>query len=108
VEEAEKEADKLVKGLMDKNNSYPACVVFDKAGDVFKAFSFCSDVEGVRGLKSPLSAKKNPEGYFKPLDIVRVENTGYSHVGIYLGKDRKGNHRVAQMTKANDDAEITD
>jgi hypothetical protein len=107
-DDAEKEADKLVKRLMDKNNLCPACAVFDKVGDVYRAFSFDCDVEGVEGLKVSLSAKNTPDGYFKPLDIVGVKNTGYFHVGIYLGKDKKGNHKVAQLTKANNDAEITD
>ncbi|KLL04184.1 MAG: hypothetical protein MRECE_2c069 [Mycoplasmataceae bacterium CE_OT135] len=118
LEDAEAEADRLTKKLLDKKNPYPVCAVFDKVGDVFEAFSLVGDIEGVKGFKSPWSvAKNNPEGYFKPLDIVRIKNFlglddnfsfGYSHAGVYLGKDKNGKHKVAQVTKENNGLNIAD
>ena len=78
---------------MNKNNPYPACAVFEKVGDVFKASSSIGDIEGIKGfgLASFSSVKNNPDGYFKPLDIVRIETykkfmikINYSHIGIYF------------------------
>lgn len=112
IEEAEEEADRLVEKLMDrKNNSYPACAVFDKVGEVFdeSIFNPVRDIEGVKGFVSPWNVvRTNPDGYFKPFDIVRVENPFYSHVGVYLGKDSKGKHKAAQVSKELNGLYITD
>ena len=87
LEGAEKDADRLVKELMDKNNPYPACAVFERVGDVFNIFSFSGDIEGVEGFKLSKNAKNNPEGHFKFGDIARrkIKNRPTHHVAIYLG-----------------------
>lgn len=108
MEEAEEGANKLVNKLTDRSNAYPVCAVFEKVEDVFEAFSPHGDIEGVKGFVVPWSAKSNPDGYFKPFDIVRVENPFYSHVGIYLGKDKNGKHKAVQVSKKLKGLYITD
>jgi hypothetical protein len=110
LEDAENEADKLVERLGDENNPYPVCAVFEKVGDVFKAFSISAEIKGVAGIYS--NVKKNPDGYFKFGDIAwrKIKSTNFfapHHVAIYLGNgyvvhiydespDKKENQKLAK------------
>ena len=47
---------------------------------------------------------KNPENYLKPLDVVWVKMKAggavtFCHVGVYLGKDKRGVNQVCHFSK---------